>query len=211
MEELKPYIYNSEIFRVYLTRKKMKNIRYLLRDDVFYISAPYLASKASIERGLNKFAEKLINARKPKAEGDEFIYLFGTSYPLKESGNIVFNDARMINFSSREDLNKKLRRYFLSFVTSRVRLYEKKMNLAAHNVRVRKMKTRYGSNSKATNTVSFSLTLLHYSVDIIDSVVVHELSHSVHFDHSAKFYAVVYKYCPNYNELHHKLNKGIFL
>ncbi len=210
MEILDNYVYQGEAFQVYLTRKRMKNIRYRLRDNAFYISAPYLASKASILRSLNKFAPMLIEKRKPEAKGDNFIYLYGDKYPINNSGSLTLNNGRNINYSSQVDLEKKLRKLFLSVVTQRVRVYENKMRLASHNVRVRSMRSRYGSNSRRTNTVCFATSLMHYSIDILDAIVVHELAHSVHFDHSPKFYAVVYQYLPNYDMLHKKLRKGIF-
>ena len=72
------------------------------------------------------------------------------------------------------------------------------------------MKTRLGSNSRKTNKLAFSLSLVHYSKDIIDSVIVHELAHYYEFNHSFKFYNIVYKYCPNYKILRKKLIKGIY-
>jgi predicted metal-dependent hydrolase len=36
--------------------------------------------------------------------------------------------------------------------------------------------------------------------EAIDSVVVHELSHMIHSDHSSEFYKTVRKYCPDYDE-----------
>lgn len=211
MQQFSTFTYNGEIYQVIITRKKMKNIRYRLQDDTFLISAPYLATKGSIQKGLIKFAPMLIARRKPASEGDDFIYLFGYRYPLDGSGTLTLIDGQKINFSSREDLKKKLRKAFLKIVTKRVRYYENLMMLEPHNVRVRKMNTRYGSNSKKTHSVSFALKLYHYSIDILDAIVVHELAHSIHFDHSKAFYDVVYKYCKDYDNLHDKLTKGIYL
>ena len=39
-----------------------------------------------------------------------------------------------------------------------------------------------------------------YPPEAIDYVVVHELAHIVHKNHSAKFYALVAKYLPDYKE-----------
>lgn len=210
MKELTTYTYNGEVFTVILTRKKMKNIRYRLRDKTFYISAPYLATRGSIEKGLIKFAPQLIASRKPQPMGEDYIYILGEKYPLSESGIINILSDKIIKFKSQEDLIKKLKKFLLIIVTKRVREYEQRMNLEAHNVRVRNMRSRYGSNSKRSRTVCFALSLVHYSIDIIDAIVVHELSHSIHFDHSPKFYSVVYTYCPDYDYLHKKLRKGIF-
>ena len=89
-------------------------------------------------------------------------------------------------------------------------MYENKMNLPSYRISVRNMTTRYGSNSLRSKHITFALVLVHYSTEIIDSVIVHELAHIKEFNHSQKFYDVVYKYYPNYDECHAKLRKGIY-
>lgn len=211
MKQFEEYKYDNKVYKVEITRKRMKNIRYRLVEDTFKISAPNLASKRSIYSGLDKFAGKLISKKKPLSRGDDFIYLFGYRYMFPEAGELHLVNGQKFKFSSRDDFDKKIRKVFLSIVTSRVRYFENLMQLKPHNVRVRIMNTRYGSNSKATRTVTFALKLYSYSLDILDAIVVHELAHSIHFDHSPAFYSVVYKYCPNYVVLHKKLQKGVFL
>ena len=72
------------------------------------------------------------------------------------------------------------------------------------------MKSRYGSNSKKTKTLNFNLILIHYDVEVIDSVIIHELAHIKVFNHSKEFYDVVYRYCPNYDKYRKMLIKGIY-
>ncbi len=69
------------------------------------------------------------------------------------------------------------------------------------------MKTRWGTNSKKTHTLTFSMMLIHYDEEVIDSVIVHELAHYFYFDHSKNFYNVVRKYYPNYDEVQSRLKK----
>ena len=96
-------------------------------------------------------------------------------------------------------------------MTKRTRYYEKVMDIEKpYKVRVKNMSSRYGSNSSQTHAVSYAMILMHYTVDVIDSVVVHELAHDKVKNHSKKFYDVVYKYCPNYKVLDRRLRKGIF-
>lgn len=212
MKQLTTYVYKGEEFKVEITRKRMKNIRYRLVENTFKISAPYLATQASIKRGLDRFAEQLIKSRKPLSVGDNFIYIFGYKYPFNQDGGIiVFSNGQKLKYSSLDGFEKKMKKLFLNIVTSRVRYFEHLMQLKPHNVKVRKMTSRYGSNSRYTHTVTFALKLYSYSIDIIDSIVVHELSHTVVFNHSKAFYDVVYKYCPNYESLHRKLRKGDFI
>ena len=212
MKQLSTYLYNGHVYQVEITRKRMRNIRYRLKDNTFIISAPYLASQASIKRGLDKFAERLIKAQKPSHIGNDYVYIFGHKYQFNSSGGeLHFTDGQILKYSSIDDFEKKMKKFFLPLVISRVRYFENLMALKPHNIRVRKMNTRYGSNSKHTYTVTFALKLYSYSIDILDAIVVHELSHSVVFNHSKAFYDVVYKYCPNYDALHRKLRKGEFL
>ena len=208
-----PFVYEDKEYKVVVTYKNIRSIRYTYKDGVFRVSAPrFFVTEKRIIDGLNKFAPKLIKADvRSYASGDDFIYLLGHKISISEAGQINFTNREPIKYKSRDDLEKKLRKFFLEIVTSRTRYYESVMGIRKpYNVHVRKMTTRYGSNSYATHSITYSMVLLHYSIDIIDSVVVHELAHDKERNHSNKFYNVVYKYCPNYKELHKRLRKGMF-
>lgn len=207
------YTYNGVTYPVVITRKSIKSIRYMFRNGTFYVSAPrYFVTEKRIFAGLDKFAGKLIKAdTKSKARGEDYIYLLGTKVPLHESGEINFSDGTKIIYKNDEDLDKKLKKWFLNYIEKRHRYYEGVMGIKKpYKVRVRKMSTRYGSNSSQTHTVCYSLILMHYTSDVMDSVIVHELAHDNVHDHSKNFYNVVYKYCPNYDKLHKRLRKGEF-
>ena len=208
------YQHNGKEYTVVLTRKNMRSTRYYYKDGVFKVSAPYFfVTQKQIVEGLDKFADKLIKAdAREKASGDDFIYILGHKIPISDSGEIRFTDDSVLTYKNRDELLKKLKKWFLRYITYRNRYYEKEMNISKpYNVKVRKMTTRYGSNSSATHSITYSLILMHYSEAIIDSVVVHELAHDKVRDHSKKFYDVVYKYYPDYKANHNKLRKGEFL
>ena len=199
------YIVNVE-------KKRVRNINYRFRDGQFYVSAHPFISKHQIIKGLDKFAKVLIQRgnKRSAAFDDEFVYILGERYNYSCVTNITLTNGDTIVYKNKEDLEKKLRKYFLELVTKRVRVYEEMMSTPHYKVRVQKMRSRFGSNSKHTKTLNFSTILLHYSLAIIDSVVVHELAHCFVYNHSKDFYNVVYKYCPNYKLVQAKLKKGIF-
>ena len=58
-------------------------------------------------------------------------------------------------------------------------------------------RTRFGSCS-GKNRLSFSLYLMAYPPDAIEYVVVHELAHIRHHDHSPAFYREVETYLPDW-------------
>ena len=104
-----------------------------------------------------------------------------------------------------------IKKYVLEKLTSRVRYYEEIMGVyPPYKVVVRNTSTRLGSNSRKTHTISLTFNLIHYNMNVIDSVVVHELAHHFHFDHSKEFYDVVYKYCPEYKKMRSILLKGVY-
>ncbi len=67
-------------------------------------------------------------------------------------------------------------------------------------LKIRKMKTRWGVCNKRDNSVTLNAKLIKYSLREIDYVIIHELSHFVHFDHSREFWETVSKYMPLYKK-----------
>ena len=102
-----------------------------------------------------------------------------------------------------------LKNILLEFVKENVRKNSSIMGISTpYVVKVRKMKTRWGVNNKKAQSLTFSTFLVHYKKEVIESVVIHELAHDRVRNHSEAFYKQVYKYSPNYKELHKALSKG---
>ena len=111
---------------------------------------------------------------------------------------------------SEKEIKEYIKKELLSYLTSRTLYYEALMDIRPpYKILVRDMTTRYGVNSKTTQRITYALSLAHYSREIIDCIIVHELAHHFERNHQKAFYDVVYKYCPNYDELHEKLRKRI--
>ncbi len=76
-------------------------------------------------------------------------------------------------------------------------------------LRVRKMKSRWGSYSKATHSMTLNQRLIQASRKQIDYVITHELCHIEHMNHSPDFYALLGKRLPNWKQLKCELEKEI--
>ena len=79
----------------------------------------------------------------------------------------------------------------------RVCLYAGKMNVDFKKIRLNSAKTRWGSCGPQGN-LSFNWKLIKAPAEVLDYVVVHELSHLIVRDHSARFWAKVSEFCPHY-------------
>lgn len=206
------FTYLNKTYVVHVTIKSQRNIYYRFRNGEFFVSAPYLTSERTILNGLTRFAPKLIKMTNPVNTHYSFdcryIFLLGKRVELSRIDE-PYSDGAFTYFD-KKDFDDKLKKYALGFITQRVRKFEEVMGVyPSYKVRVKKMTSRYGSNSRTTHGLSFNLDLIHYSEEIIDSVVIHELAHHFYGGHQNNFYKVVLKYCPNYWELKHKLNKRI--
>ncbi len=202
----------DKTYDVHLKRIRTRYIRFYFKEGAFHVTCPLLTRKEIIVQGLNKYYKRLVTDN-PHNVGftDEYIYILGTKVPIKPNGGVInFKDDSKIVYKDIQDLKKKIKKYLLEIITKRTRLYEYKMGTYENKVRVRDMTTRYGSNSVKNRSITYSLILVHYSLDVIDSIVVHELAHCFVHGHDNKFYKIVYKYCPNYDYINKKLKKGIF-
>lgn len=97
---------------------------------------------------------------------------------------------------SEEEIEELMNRA-LKVIPERVRFYAEKMGVTYGRITIRAQKTRWGSCS-AKGNLSFNFLLMLVPDDVMDSVIVHELAHRKEMNHSAAFYEVVLKACPEY-------------
>lgn len=197
------YKYKDKEINVYVKRGRQRNIYYRYKEDGFYVSAPYLASAALIKKGLDQYAERLMGKYEVRNNnysfGENYVFLLGEKVEISSLN--VQNDQELLGF---------LKKTALSVITELVRKNEQIMGITIpYKIAIRKTVNQFGSNSMKTHKLSFQLNLVHYSKEIIESVVVHELAHEFQRNHQKKFYDIVYKYCPSYDILQRKLKKGI--
>lgn len=75
--------------------------------------------------------------------------------------------------------------------------FSNQMSLYASSFKVRKYKARWGScNSRSE--LSFNYLLKMLPTWVVDYVIIHELCHIKHMNHSTKFWQLVAVYCPEY-------------
>lgn len=87
----------------------------------------------------------------------------------------------------------------------KVSAWAQKMGVEYNNIVIKDQKTLWGSCSQKKN-LNFSYRLIKMPLSIIDYLIVHELAHLIHFDHSPEFWACVAAYIPNYKEARKWLN-----
>lgn len=85
------------------------------------------------------------------------------------------------------------------YLPMRVDYWSGIMGLTPTGLKITSARTRFGSCS-GKNSLCFSWRLMQYPPEPIDYVVVHELAHIRHHDHSPAFYALIERYMPDWRE-----------
>ena len=98
--------------------------------------------------------------------------------------------------SEKED---ELRRAAREVIPPLVERYSKLMGLKPASIKITSAEKRFGSCS-GKNSLCFSWRLMAYPTEAVEYVVVHELAHIKHHNHSSAFYSLIEKYMPDYKE-----------
>lgn len=113
-------------------------------------------------------------------------------------------EYRIPDYTSLTPMEKnKIRRHIME----RLKLYAPQMGVKFARVTVRDQKTRWGSCSSKGN-LNFNYRLHYLPQELMDYVVVHELAHRIHMNHSREFWEVVAAFDADYKE-HRKRLKEI--
>ncbi len=99
-----------------------------------------------------------------------------------------------------EDEVKILRNKAKEIIPQKVEYYSQIMGVNPNSVKINSAKKRYGSCS-GTNNLNFSLYLMDKDEEFINYVVIHELAHIKHHNHSKDFYSFIAQFMPNYKDI----------
>ena len=159
--------------------------------------------KARLEDNLNQFSSA------------QCLYL-GSLYPLKiDNSNvepISFNGQMFtITNVNKERISLSLKSWykkrFIEVALPRLSYFSDKHNLKVNQVRVKEQKTLWGSCS-SKNNINLNYLLIMAPMKVIDYVIVHELVHTIHKNHSAKFWQKVETIMPNYKDARYWLKEN---
>ena len=114
---------------------------------------------------------------------------------LKNDSLEILYKKKNINVKRNLEQWYRLRCYLL--LEERLKYYAKKINLKYNGFSIRSYKRRLGSCDNKKH-LSFNWKIILMPKQIIDYVVVHELCHIIHFNHSKLFWKEVSNFCPEY-------------
>ncbi|MGL2388029.1 M48 family metallopeptidase [Helicobacter pylori] len=117
---------------------------------------------------------------------------------------LVFDETKNANDYTLTDLKKILKTY----LERKLPLIAQKMQTSYTGFSIRNNAKVLGSCSYH-NRLSFALLLVCTQKEAIDYVIIHELAHTIHKNHSKNFWRCVESFCPNYRALRDHLKQRV--
>ena len=196
-----------------IKRSKRRSISIIIsKDGDIIVRAPYVLTDAFIDGFVLskkdwidehlKTTRKYIEAKRCHT-ADSVRYL-GRIFPVtEEDTEKAWFDGKVVHAPKGEKKKPALVKWYKNeaalIIKERVAIFEDRTGLSCEAVKISSASTRWGSCS-AKGNLNFSWKLVMAGGREIDYVVVHELCHLVHMDHSKEFWRLVAKYFPCYEE-----------
>jgi len=220
-------LYNRH-FSYELVRKKVKNINLRIKSDLsISVSANKRISDEEVEKFLRTKADWIIKAvsyyeQKDRADIQELalvdgervrllgkeltIRLLGTNENKIELKNeIIYIMVKDINNAKK--IKALWEKWYTDYtwnvieqVVDRIVPIFKKYGIPRPQVKLRTMKTRWGSCSIHNGCITLNKLLIQVPIECVEYVVVHEFTHFIHPNHSKKFYDFLSVIMPDYKE-----------
>lgn len=157
-----------------------------------------------------KLAQQKPPAEKQFIEGEQFLYL-GNSYPLRlVSTNTAIEVKKSIDeIEIHGRINRlsttKMRTTMVSWykqqgqrhLTHRTQHFSRLTGLKPNSISIKTYTARWGSCGIHAD-IQFNWKLMLAPENIIDYVIIHELCHIKHHNHSSMFWSLVQQYYPDY-------------
>ncbi|MDP2812817.1 MAG: DUF45 domain-containing protein [Erysipelotrichaceae bacterium] len=167
---------------VNIVRQKRRSLTIQVKNGQIFVMAPLLMSEHTILGYLVKkmrwIKNRLAQASLPEFDFDQgYVFLFGVKTP-------ILKNQKKLDIDSTYLLERCI------FWQNYLNLYPKKVNT--------KMMMRSWGRCSASGTITLNARLVHYDKRFIDAVIVHELVHLNHMNHSKSFKEAVVEALPEY-------------
>ena len=226
--EIKYTLLYKDVKNLTIKFKINKGVIVTINKNSSYLKAEnFVKEKAKIVISwIEKYQKNEIKISERKYINGEQFLLLGEYYILQvnkvkkasENKVIITGKNMILNtlYLDNVDYKRKIVERFYSEITTRIlsqqyqilkNKYTSKIpNISSYSLKIRHMKSRWGSNNLNTRTITLTNTLIFAPIEDIDYVISHELCHCAIRNHSSVFYSYQAMVFPNWKERRNHLN-----
>ncbi|MDO4836995.1 MAG: SprT family zinc-dependent metalloprotease [Clostridia bacterium] len=139
--------------------------------------------------------------RAPLRASEADIHAFLLEHQAWIQKHLAQAEARQQTLSSVQKLTpediRQLARQAVQVIPGRVEHYARMIGVTYGRITIRNQRSKWGSCSSLGN-LNFNCLLMLAPLEVLDSVIVHELCHRKEMNHSQRFYAEVLRVYPDY-------------
>ncbi|MEX0779678.1 MAG: SprT family zinc-dependent metalloprotease [Balneolales bacterium] len=210
----------------FVKRARQKNLRIRIKNNLVTVSGPLTCRERVMRDFLNQnltWVEKTLNKQSTRTQKlDHYreqyrnhIMLYGewlpvqrSSYKTAKNGWLLKQKDGILWFTPPDNvddypdtdlLNQYLKQRAKPEILSRFAEFAPTTPFQYNRIFIRSQKTKWGTCSGKGN-LSFNWRLIKCPIWVWDYLFVHELCHTVHFNHSKPFWDLVDKHCPRRKE-----------
>ena len=197
---------------------RKKTISISIRGEFITVLSPKLTSKYFLHNILikkKKWIERKLDEQRKRTEvinnkpvNEKSLQKFGEQKKLifkKSSAEKIIENKNSIEvhclskFYMKKKLEDWLKLKLESYIKYKLENLKKLMKVDYRDFSIKTYKRKLGSCSYNKH-LSFNLKIASMPKKVIDYIIIHELCHLVHFNHSKDFWKLVEKFCPEFKK-----------
>ncbi len=225
-EKIVMFKLNEKIYPIKVLFTNNRNVYFEKKDNIFILKINKLTSLDSLY--LKEFMEKSIKSFLAKKdlpsmeinENEKYFYYLGKKIFYELNNDLILFNINDETFQLKKTKSAKPSKIIWNFLNEKLLLILDKLiiknipsiypKLKKYELKVLNKKSAWGTNYVNKALITFSKYLILFNINIIEYVVIHELVHFLHQNHSKKFWEKINLFCLNYKEKIKALNEHIF-
>ena len=225
-EKIVMFKLNEKIYPIKVLFTNNRNVYFEKKNNIFILKINKLTSLDSLY--LKEFMEKSIKSFLAKKdlpsmeinENEKYFYYLGKKIFYELNNDLILFNINDEIIELRKTKSAKPSKIIWNFLNEKLLLILDKLiiknipliypKLKKYELKVLNKKSAWGTNYVNKALITFSKYLILFNINIIEYVVIHELVHFLHQNHSKKFWQKINLFCLNYKEKIKALNEHIF-
>lgn len=206
---------DGNLYEIVIERKVGNRNTYIRvkKDLKVHVTTNTFTTNKMIEKLINENYDKIVKmfeVQEKKKENNEGFFYLGKKYDIVYASycDISFGEEKVF-INKNLDIDKwyknQAKKLFLERLDYQYSRFTKRIPYPT--LRIRKMTSRWGVCNIRTKVLTLNLELIKRDIKYLDYVIVHELSHLIHGDHSSDFWKLVGENMPDYKKYREEMKE----
>lgn len=206
---------DGNLYEIVIERKVGNRNTYIRvkKDMKVHVTTNTFTTNKMIEKLINDNYDKIVKmfeVQEKKKENNEGFFYLGKKYDIVYASycDISFGEEKVF-INKNLDIDKwyknQAKKLFLERLDYQYNKFSRRIPYPT--LRIRKMTSKWGVCNIRTKVLTLNLELIKRDIKYLDYVIVHELSHLIHGDHSSSFWKLVGENMPDYKKYREEMKE----